>query len=154
MKKGMKILVAYDGSEPSKHAMNQGASLAQLTESEITILSVVPIIMIPILQDDVKDKESISTQETTNYQQQMKEHYSKSLKNAVDEVDEKYPELKVESNLIEGKPSSTIVEVAEEGDFDLIIIGSRGVGGITGWILGSTSRRVVESCTIPVLVVK
>jgi nucleotide-binding universal stress UspA family protein len=48
MKKGMKILVAYDGSEPSKLAVNQGARLAQLTESEITILSVVPVILIPV----------------------------------------------------------------------------------------------------------
>jgi nucleotide-binding universal stress UspA family protein len=33
-------------------------------------------------------------------------------------------------------------------------MGSRGVGGITGWILGSTSRRVVDSCTKPILIVK
>jgi nucleotide-binding universal stress UspA family protein len=105
--------VAYDGSEPSKHAVNQGARLAQLTESEITILSVVPVILIPVLQENVMDEESISAREMTNYQQQMKEHYSKSLKSAVDEDNEKYPEFEVESNLIDGKPSSTIVEVAE-----------------------------------------
>ncbi len=50
--------------------------------------------------------------------------------------------------------SSTIVNAAEEYDADLIVIGSRGIGGITGWILGSTSRNVVESCTKPILVVK
>lgn len=154
MKKGMKILVAYDGSEPSKHAVNQGASLAQLTESEITIISVVPIILIPVLQDKILDEESISAREMTNYQQQMSEHYSKSLKSVVDEIVGRYPELKLTSKLLDGKPSSIIVDFAEEYNFDLIIIGSRGIGGIPGWILGSTSRRVVESCRIPVIVVK
>jgi nucleotide-binding universal stress UspA family protein len=62
--------------------------------------------------------------------------------------------MKIEIKLLEGKPSSTIVNTAEEFDVDLIVIGSRGIGGITGWILGSTSRNVVESCTKPILVVK
>jgi len=55
---------------------------------------------------------------------------------------------------MEGRPSATIVDEAEKNEMDLIVIGSRGLGGITGWILGSTSRRIVESCTKPVLVVK
>jgi nucleotide-binding universal stress UspA family protein len=149
----MKILVAYDGSKISKNALYQGASLANITESEITILSVIPIINIPVLEEQIEEK-SISSKETTNFQQQTKQYYSKSLKNTGNEIQKKYPELKVNSILIDGKPSKTILEIAEKGDYDLIIIGSRGLGGITGWILGSTSRRVVESCKIPILVVK
>jgi nucleotide-binding universal stress UspA family protein len=155
MKKRMKILVTFDGSEPSTHALNQGASLAQLTESEIIILSVVPKIMTPLIPEDGMDVDPIpSSQEMTLYQQKMEEYYSTSLRKAVDDLAEIYPELKVDTMLKKGRPSSTIVDVAEQGDFDLIVIGNRGVGGIFGWILGSTSRRVVESCTVPVLVVK
>ena len=84
----------------------------------------------------------------------MKEFYAKSLDEAGKDVAENYPELKVQTRLLEGRPSSTIVEQAKNDGVDLIVIGSRGVGGITGWILGSTSRRVVESCTVPILVVK
>ena len=51
-------------------------------------------------------------------------------------------------------PPSTIVEVAENEGVDLIVIGSRGTGGIKRWILGSTSCRVAENCTKPVLIVK
>ena len=47
-----------------------------------------------------------------------------------------------------------IVEQAEKDDVDIIVMGSRGIGGYTGWILGSTSRRVVDSCTKPILIVK
>jgi nucleotide-binding universal stress UspA family protein len=155
MKKGMKILIAYDGSEPSKHALNQGASLAQLTESEITILSVVPRIIIPFLPDEEHGAyPELTAQDIMEHQAQIKELHTSSLKEAEDHITEKYPDLKVEIRLLEGRPSSTIVEQAENDGVDLIVIGSRGIGGITGWILGSTSHKVVESCTVPVLVVK
>ena len=53
-----------------------------------------------------------------------------------------------------GRPSTTIVDEAERIDVDLIMMGSRGLGSIAGWILGSTSRRVVDDCKKPVLIVK
>jgi nucleotide-binding universal stress UspA family protein len=84
----------------------------------------------------------------------MKEMYKKALDEAVMHIKEEFPDLKFETILIEGRPSATIVEQADKNDVDLIVIGSRGLGGISGWILGSTSRRVVDSCTKPVLIVK
>jgi nucleotide-binding universal stress UspA family protein len=56
--------------------------------------------------------------------------------------------------LREGRPSATIVDVAEKDGYDLIVMGSRGIRGITSWILGSTSRGVVDSCKKPVLIIK
>jgi len=155
MKKGMKILIAYDGSEHSKHALDQGVNLAKLTDSEITVLSVVPRVVRPFLSGEATGRAPISAaQEMTEIRQDMKEYYSESLENVIDEISEKHPELEADKELLEGRPSSTIVEKAEKDEYDLIVIGSRGLGGITGWILGSTSSRVVDSCKIPVLVVK
>jgi nucleotide-binding universal stress UspA family protein len=155
MKKGMRILVAYDGSKPSKHALDEGVNLAQLTDSELTILSLVPRVIMPVFPDEELGAGQVTTaQEMTEIQETMKEFYAKSLDEAGKDVAENYPELKVQTRLLEGRPSSTIVEQAENDGVDLIVIGSRGVGGITGWILSSTSRRVVESCTVPILVVK
>jgi len=76
------------------------------------------------------------------------------LKTAEKKVEETHPDLKVETLLKEGKPSTIIVETAESNNVDLIVIGSRGLGGISGLILGSTSRRVVDSCTKPILIIK
>jgi nucleotide-binding universal stress UspA family protein len=67
---------------------------------------------------------------------------------------EKHPEVKFVTVLKEGRPSATTVDQAEKDGVDLIVMGSRGIGGYTGWILGSTSRRVVDSCTKPILIVK
>ncbi|GAI02286.1 unnamed protein product, partial [marine sediment metagenome] len=80
--------------------------------------------------------------------------YQNVLKEAEEKVKEEYPGVKTESILKEGRPSATIVEQAEKDDVDIIVMGSRGIGGYTGWILGSTSRRVVDSCTKPILIVK
>ena len=154
MKREMRILIAYDGSEPSKHALDQGISLANLTDSEVTILSVVPRVMMPVFSEAGLGAPVSTAQQMVDYHKEMKEYYSNSLRKASEDIENDYPDLKIETRLLEGRPSQTIVDMAEDDCLDLIVIGSRGVGGITGWILGSTSRRVVESCTVPVLVIK
>ena len=53
-----------------------------------------------------------------------------------------------------GSAARQIIEVARETGADLIVVGNRGTSGLLSWMLGSTSRSVVEACTVPVLVVK
>ncbi len=150
-----KILVAFDGSEASKHAMDHAVNFADSFSSELVILSVVPRVMMPVFPDEGFGAAPITAaQDMGEYQDKMKEIYNKSLEEAKKDINDHFPDMKIEIKLLEGRPSSTIVSAAEEYDADLIVIGSRGIGGITGWILGSTSRNVVESCTKPILVVK
>lgn len=150
-----KILVAFDGSEASKHALDQAVSIANLMQAEVNIISVVPRVMMPVFPDEGFGAAPVAAaQDMGDYQDRMKKVYGQSLKEAKEDIKKHYPDLKVVTNLMEGRPSATIVDEAENSDVDLIVIGSRGLGGITGWILGSTSRRIVESCTKPVLVVK
>jgi nucleotide-binding universal stress UspA family protein len=150
-----KVLVAIDGSEPSKHALNHAVSIANKFGAELSLLAVVPRMMVPVFPDEGFGAAPISAaKDMAQYQDRMKNIYQNVLTEAEDKLKTEYPKLKVEYNLMEGRPSSTIVDVAEKNDVDLIVIGSRGIGGITGWILGSTSRRVVDSCTKPILIVK
>ncbi len=147
-----RVLVAFDGSEPSRHALDHAVNIATMFSAELTILSVVPKVQMPMFPDG--GPAPIIAPNVVGYQDKLREVYAKSLRDVEKDVKDAYPELKVSSTLLEGRPSSTIVEKAESDEADLIVIGSRGVGGITGWLLGSTSRRVVESCTKPVLVIK
>jgi len=150
-----KILVAFDGSEASKHALDHAISIADITNAEVQIVSVVPRVMMPVFPDEGFGAAPVTAaQDMGDYQERMRNVYGKSLQEAEEDIKDHYPDLKIETKLLEGRPSSTIVDEAENNDVDLIVIGSRGLGGITGWILGSTSRRIVESCTKPVLVVK
>ncbi len=147
-----KILVAYDGSEQSKKAVRIAARMALMFHGEVLILTVVPTVSYPIYHGDMYGgATTVMTEAEVNG---MKIAYDKALEDARGELAEYYPQLHVETALIEGRPSSVIVEEAEKRDVALIVIGRRGLGGISGWILGSTSRKVVDSCTKPVLVVK
>ena len=150
-----KILVAYDGSEQAKHAIDYAADIANSLGGTLLVLTVVPKVTLPVFPDEGFGSAPLTTaQDFGIYQDKMHEMYQKSQEDIMKDIATHFPKLKTEAILLEGRPSSTIVEQAEKNGTDLIVMGSRGLGGISGWILGSTSRRVVESCTKPVLVIK
>ena len=147
-----RILIAFDNSEPSKRALDIAAKTAAMFKGELIVLTVVPRVTLPIFPRDVFD--SFTVAETQKMYDKMMEIYRRALEKAEAEVRMRYPDLKFEALLMEGRPSATIVEEAEQRDVNLIMMGSRGLGGITGWILGSTSRKVVDQCTKPILIIK
>jgi nucleotide-binding universal stress UspA family protein len=150
-----KVLVALDGSEPSENALCYAIDVSLKYGAELRMLAVVPRVTIPVFPDEGFGAAPITAaKDMVQYQERMKTVYQNVLSEALERVKIAHPELKTSAILREGRPSSTIVEEAESDNADLIIIGSRGIGGITGWILGSTSRRVVDSCTKPILVIK
>jgi nucleotide-binding universal stress UspA family protein len=150
-----KILVAFDGSEPSRRAIDYAADMANSSGGTLIVLTIVPRVTLPVFSDEGFGSTPImATQDFGEYQDRMRAIYQKSQDEVVKDVKEHFPQLKTEAVMLEGRPSSTIVEESEKHQADLIVIGSRGLGGITGWILGSTSRRVAESCTKPILIVK
>lgn len=57
-------------------------------------------------------------------------------------------------DLIQGAAAEVLLDFAKENDSDIIIIGSRGLGGIREFVLGSVSHNVVQHAQVPVLVVK
>ena len=59
-----------------------------------------------------------------------------------------------QSQLTEGKPEAEITALAEEIGAGLIVVGSRGLGGIRRTMLGSVSDSVVRHAHCPVLVVR
>jgi len=63
-------------------------------------------------------------------------------------------DVPVETALLDGSPAREIVDYADSGDVDLIVMGTRGRGGIDRLILGSVAERVVRTATVPVLTVR
>lgn len=63
-----------------------------------------------------------------------------------------YPEVPVEVRVIHGKPHHELVQASKEAG--LVVVGSRGIGGFTGLLLGSTSRRVLRDSHCPVVVTR
>lgn len=150
-----KILVALDGSEPSNNALNQAVEIATKFKAKLIMIAVVQRVMIPIFPDEGFGGVPLSAaKDMAQYQDKMRNVYQTVLNDAKTKITREYPNLDVEGILMEGRPSGTITDYAEKNEVDLIVMGSRGIGGYTGWILGSTSRRVVDSCTKPILIVK
>jgi nucleotide-binding universal stress UspA family protein len=124
----MKILVAYDGSEPARHALTRVGQVAKPLDADVTVISVVPLQASgprsagPIVSGDV-------------------EEHGRELDDAV----AKLKELGVEAKTIEavGHPAESIVDEADRGKFELIVVGHRGLHGVARFLMGSTATRVV-----------
>ena len=142
-----KILVAVDGSDPSMRALDFAAQLSAENQAELTVLTIVPHLP-PLMVED------ITPEYIPRYQDELETSYIKLLNETAKKLKEKHPTLNTVPIVMQGKPAKIIVQVSRDREVDLIVIGNRGIGGIATWMLGSVSRQVVESCTVPVLVVK
>ena len=146
-----KTLVAFDGSEHSERALDYAAKEVTHCEGELIVLTVIPEVHVPTF---TTPGSSTITPYIRNYKEQIKEEYSRMRRKAENELKERYPNLKVTSLLIGGYPASVICDEAEKMDVSAIVISSRGLHGVERWVLGSTSRRVVDDCKRPILIIK
>lgn len=155
-----KILVPIDGSKHAHSALKIALELAKIHKSELEILHVTSFSeeYVPTKSEsDVgsMSEESLSPPEWINdYMAKVRENDEKMLSQALKDAEKVCPKLKITAKLLLGRPGKTIVYEAEEGKFDLIIIGSRGLGGLVELVLGSVSHQVVNESKTPVLVVK
>ena len=91
---------------------------------------------------------------TVSYENEVKEHNEKILFDAVQYAQTTHPRLTITQSIVQGRPANQIVEAVKEGNFDLIVMGSRGIGGIKGVLLGSVADRVADHAECPVMIVK
>lgn len=136
-----RILVPFDGSEFSEAALRHGAGLSEALGSHLTVLHVLDLppqmkslISYPLIKD------------------QLGEVGEKIIRKA-GEISSTF-KISHEEKIAVGIPADEIIEETQEGQIDLIVIGSRGLGEVKGWLLGSVSQRVVRHSRCPVLVVK
>lgn len=141
-----RILVAVDGSDISLLALSQAVELAKAFGSELTLLSVIDKFKLPFSVEY-----GLGAQES---HEQLVRGVLENLNEVTVELGESHPDIRVDPRVEEGRPAKIIVDVAEEEDFDLIVMGSQGFGLIAGWFLGSVSNEVAHSCTKPLLIVK
>ncbi|MBN2983862.1 MULTISPECIES: universal stress protein [Cohnella] len=137
------ILAAFDGSNLSRKALEHAIELAKAASSK---LSVVHVYRLPIMNSG----DMLITAPPTWAEQYEEESYRRleaAKEIAGDAVSAEY-------HLLQGDPSRTLLDFAEQNGVDLIVTGSRGLGAIREFVLGSVSHNVVQHAKIPVLVVK
>jgi nucleotide-binding universal stress UspA family protein len=143
-----KILAALDGSKAANHALNFALGLAEATSAELELLTVVPPVFLPSHSIYVLKSEAVA-----DCAKALDVTFRGVLSKAQREAQKRKPELKISTRFEKGEPAEKIVEVAERGNFDLIVMGSRGLGGRVS-ALGSVSSRVVDNACCPVVIVK
>jgi nucleotide-binding universal stress UspA family protein len=138
-----KILVAYDGSEQAKKAMEYAIQLTKMNSSHLEVVHVYYYSGFILGEAIIAPPPYIS-----------KDHqdYSNQILDEANQLIEAVPGAKV--TLISGPPAKAILDYAKESNSGLIIIGSRGLGGFSEFVLGSVSHNIVQHAKIPVLVVK
>lgn len=131
-----KILVAYDGGEPARRALDMAAEMGRKFGATISVVSVVPthpgrFPMDPWDDTSVHAKELLEARRILH-------------------------EAGIEAELLEpiGEPARTIEKIAEEGDFDAIVIGSRGLNAVSRALQGSVSEHVATHARSTVIVAR
>jgi len=151
------ILVAVDGSEHSKKALNYALELAEKFDGKITLIhvysSVVPLV--PAGMDTLSPPAptpSVSITVAAKIAEKAKQMGKQILDEAERVVKERG--VPVEKVLREGDTVGEIVATAREGKFDLIVMGHRGLSKLKELFLGAVSEGVSHKAPCPVMVVK
>ncbi len=127
-----KILVPVDGSENAEKTLQIAVLLAKKTDAKMTLLYV---------------------QESGLFKLRpkvTKEIGARILANATDQVEG----IELEKKLESGDPAKIIIQTADKDDYDIIVMGSRGLGAIGRFLLGSVSDHVIHYANRSVLIVR
>lgn len=137
------LLAAYDGSEPAKRALAHAVRLTETFGGQLKVIHVFSFTGFTLGEAFMPIPQSFA-----------KELY-KMAERIVEDARRRIETLPyAEAVLRQGIPARTILEFADEAGSDLIVVGSRGLGGIREMVLGSVSHNVVQQARVPVLVVK
>ncbi|SIS39770.1 universal stress protein [Salimicrobium flavidum] len=142
-----KILVAYDGSDLSKHAVDEAKK--QVMDSRDGEIHIITVVSTTGPVTNAKMAESVGKELAERYETEVA-----AIKKELEKEDPITVKTKVIVGDAEGNPGERICEYAEENDVDIIVIGSRGLGGVKKLLLGSVSNNVVQKASKPVLVIK
>jgi nucleotide-binding universal stress UspA family protein len=129
--------VAYDGRSESKSALHYADELAQRLGAHLVVLGASQPLLVPV---GVVPTFPVSAAEDFEREfESMLERAAEGTRSAA------------EARAMVGPAGPTLIDAS--ADVDLLVTGSRGYGAITGVVLGSVSRHLVDHAACPVLVV-
>jgi nucleotide-binding universal stress UspA family protein len=135
----MRIVVGYDGSDAAKHALERVTTYGS-GDDEVTVVTVAEL----HARTGVTEGAHLDPSELPRREQAVEE-----AKAALAERG-----LQADTIVAQGDPGEAIVQVANERNADLIIVGHRGLNQFERLLLGSVSSKVVHRATCDVLVVR
>jgi nucleotide-binding universal stress UspA family protein len=152
-----KILVPLDGSDHSKRALEAAIRVAERFKGGITLVHIYSSTVTPLTVPEPttltpSGAPVVTSAEISRILEASREIGKKILQDGAQKT--KSYGISVETELREGSNVQEIVKTANEGKFDLIVVGVKGVSKIRELLLGSVSLGIVKHAPCPVLVVK
>jgi nucleotide-binding universal stress UspA family protein len=141
-----KILLATDGSREAQLAATTAVDLADKTGSELHVAFVLPT-------QDASDRETMSFDIEKPYEEEIEQMGRRLLDEQVRRVEEVGGTV-AGAHFRMARPDQGILAVGEDVGIGLIVLGSRGLGGVKRALMGSVSDSVVRHAHCPVLVVR
>ena len=150
-----KVLLATDGSREADLAARTAADLAQKTNSELHVVHAFGIAPVgPPVYPEATDLQSVEYEAESEQRQRISEQRARELLDSEVEKLRSLGGTLAQAHLAEGGAPQEIVRLAEEIGAGLIVMGSRGRGGIRRALMGSVSDSVVRHAHCPVMVVR
>lgn len=145
-----RILLATDGSIYALNAADYAAALAKkIANAEITLIHVVDTSYIATV---AAAGLGMTVSPTAIFPEELEKVAEKSIQATTERLSAAGVQSK--SRIEHGRPAEVICSIAEKEKFDLIAVGSSGMGHITGIFLGSVSDKVIHRARVPVLVIR
>jgi nucleotide-binding universal stress UspA family protein len=139
------IVVGVDHSEGAKAALRFAATEAQLRQATLRPVHAWQFPHVAPGIDAAYSGLGASLDELRNAAEA-------ALKATLRETIPNEENLKIEPRVVEGLPAPVLVD--ESGDAELLVVGSRGLGGFRGLLLGSVSQQCAHHATCPVVIVR
>ena len=143
-----RIVVGTDGSDTAGEAVRQATELAKLSGSRLDIISAYE----PIPQQRVQ-AEAREAPGDVQYEISPREDVNLILDAAIGNAKKEGVE-EVQSHAREGDPADAILDVAEEINADLIVVGNKGMTGARRFLLGSVPNKVSHHAPCSVIIVR
>ncbi len=140
-----RILLATDGSDESDLAATTAAALAKSTDSELDVIYVLEVEPWHLPQREL-------VQNPHRYEE-LKEESRRIRDRQVEKIEASGGSVS-NAHLAIGNPADQIVAYAQDQGAGLIVMGSRGLGGIRRALMGSVSDAVVRHAHCPVMIVR
>ena len=140
-----RIVVAFDGSDESKRALDY--AIAQYPDAEI--IAVYAVYPPPEVRDSEPDE---LPAELENWSAHVDDHTEGVLDLAVEHADEKGVSITIGRAV--GEPAAGIIDYADQNDVDLIVMGSHGRDGLKRLVMGSVAETVARRAPTSVTVVR
>jgi nucleotide-binding universal stress UspA family protein len=141
------IVVGTDGSQTASEAVRQAVELAKDIGAKIQLVSAYEPVPASRLRDEKRE-----VPEDLQWMVNPREEVDNTLNDAADTVRD--AGVEVETFARQGDPADAILDVAEETDADLIVVGNKGMTGAKRFLLGSVPNKVSHHAPCSVLIIR